>query len=48
MLRIKVFQNGLTKIYTTNSFKDDGGILSEMHNFVFEMLAVVAGGEKSG
>lgn len=46
MLRIKVFQNGLTRIYTTNSFKDDGGILSEMHNFVFEMLAVVAGGGK--
>lgn len=46
MLRIKVSQNGLTRIYTTNSFKDDGGILSEMHNFVFEMLAVVAGVKK--
>lgn len=46
MLRIKVSQNGLTRIYTTNSFKDDGGILSEMHNFVFEMLAVVAGAKK--
>lgn len=46
MLRIKVSQNGLTRIYTTNSFKDGGGILSEMHNFVFEMLAVVAGVKK--
>lgn len=46
MLRIKVSQNGLTRIYTTNSFKDDGGILSEMHNFVSEMLAVVAGVKK--
>ena len=46
MLRIKVSQNGLTRIYTTNSFKYDGGILSEMHNFVFEMLAVVAGVKK--
>lgn len=46
MLRIKVSQNGLTRIYTTNSFKDDGGILSEMYNFVFEMLAVVAGVKK--
>lgn len=43
MLRIKVSQNGSTRIYTTNSFKDDGGILSEMHNFVSDMLAVVAG-----
>lgn len=43
MLRIKVSQNGATKIYTTNSFKDANGILCEMHNFVVDMLAVVAG-----
>lgn len=46
MLRIKVFQNGSTRIYLTNSFKEGGGMKSEFHNFLVVITNVDLGNKK--
>ena len=42
MLRIKVFQNGESRIYTTNSFNQMSN-KSEMYNFMYGMVEVDKG-----
>lgn len=43
MLRIKVSQNGESRIYTTNSFNKTIGNKSEIVNFMYEMAEVDSG-----
>ena len=40
MLQIKVFQNGVNRIYATNSFNKTVGNKSEIVNFMYEMAKV--------
>lgn len=40
MLQIKVIQNGVSRIYVTNSFNETIGNKSEIVNFMYEMAKV--------
>lgn len=46
MLRIKVFQNGVNRIYVTNSFNRKINNKSETYNFMYEMVEVEKGDKK--
>lgn len=45
MLRIKVFQNGVNRVYNTNTFKGGGSGESEFYNFL-EVITNVSLGNK--
>lgn len=47
MLRIKVSQNGSTRIYITNSYGGKVNNKSEVYNFVYEMVEVDKGIRKT-
>lgn len=46
MLRIKVFQNGVNRIYVTNSFGKRINNKSETYNFMYEMVEIENGYKK--
>ena len=46
MLRIKVFQHGVNRIYVTKSFNRRFNDKSETYNFMYEMVEIDKGDKK--
>ncbi len=46
MLRIKVSQNGVNRIYITNSYNRKLNNKSEIYNFMYEMVEIDNGAKK--